>query len=236
MIRVALVEDDKNYADEMTEYLKRYEKECGEKIQVAYFPDGAEIVEDYQANYDIILMDIEMKFMDGMTAAEHIRQVDNEVVIIFITNMPQYVMQGYKVDALDYVLKPVNYFAFSQRIERALTRMKKRKKKFLSIAVQGGMQKIDVSQILYVEVLNHDLVLHTKKGNFNSKGSMKDIETMLVGESFYRCNKCYLVNLEYVDGVQNFDVYIGDEILQVSRAKKKQFMDTLNDYINEVSK
>ena len=74
------------------------------------------IAVDYRAVYDIILMDIEMRFMDGMTAAEKIREHDSEVVIIFITNMPQYAIKGYRVDALDYVLKPVSYFAFSQRI------------------------------------------------------------------------------------------------------------------------
>ena len=62
--------------------------------------------------------------MDGMSAAEEIRKMDTEVVIIFITNMPQYAIQGYRVDALDYVLKPVSYFAFTQRIDRALTRLK----------------------------------------------------------------------------------------------------------------
>ena len=83
-------------------------------------------------------MDIEMRFMDGMTAAEKIREHDSEVVIIFITNMPQYAIKGYLVDALDYVLKPVSYFAFSQRIDRALVRMKKRDRKYLTIAVKGG--------------------------------------------------------------------------------------------------
>ncbi|WP_368735807.1 LytR/AlgR family response regulator transcription factor, partial [Thomasclavelia ramosa] len=92
-----------------------------------------------------------MKFMDGMSAAEKIRKMDTEVVIIFITNMPQYAIQGYRVDALDYVLKPVSYFAFTQRIDRALTRLKKREKKYLTIAVKGGMMKLDLSEICYVE-------------------------------------------------------------------------------------
>ena len=70
-----------------------------------------------------------MKFMDGMSAAEEIRKVDTEVVIIFITNMAQYAIRGYAVDALDYVLKPVSYFAFSQRLSRAIGRMKKTRDK-----------------------------------------------------------------------------------------------------------
>ena len=123
MIRIALVEDDPAYAEQLTSYLREYEKESKERISVQTFSDGEDIVTEYRADYDIILMDVEMKFMDGMSAAEEIRKMDTEVVIIFITNMPQYAIQGYRVDALDYVLKPVSYFAFTQRIDRALARL-----------------------------------------------------------------------------------------------------------------
>ena len=89
-------------------------------------------MQKYQSQYDIILMGIEMKFVNGMTAAEKIRKMDSEVVIIFITNMAQYAIRGYAVDDLDYVLKPVSYFAFSQKLVRVLNRMKKERAKRLS--------------------------------------------------------------------------------------------------------
>lgn len=236
MIRVALVEDDPNYRTELTEYLKRYEQESGEKFRITAFSDGDEIAENYRADYDIILMDIEMTFMDGMTAAERIREADSEVVIIFITNMPQFVMKGYKVDALDYVLKPISYFAFTQRIERALNRMRRRTGKYLAITIKGGMQKLDISRITYVEVRDHDLIFHTVNGEFLGKGSMKELEDELEPEHFFRCNKCYLINLEYVESVQNNDVQVGKDVVQVSRSRKKALMDVLNDYMNEVGK
>jgi DNA-binding LytR/AlgR family response regulator len=236
MVRIAMVEDDGAYRDQLKEYLERYEKECGESFRISVFTDGAEIAENYKSNYDIILMDIEMRYMDGMTAAERIRQVDAEVVIIFITNMAQYVMKGYTVDAMDYVLKPITYYAFSQRIDRALQRMKRRNKRYIAINHQGGMTKLDVSQITYVEVRDHDLVYHTRKGSFTTKGTLADAQRLLDSKHFFRCNKGYLVNLEYVESVQNYDVQVGDTWLQVSRPKKKALLDALNDYINEVSK
>ena len=127
MIRIAIVEDDRVYAGTLQEYLCRYEKESGEIIQSTLFEDGEDIAVGYRAEYDIILMDIEMQFMDGMSAAETIRKVDEEVTIIFITNMAQYAIRGYSVNALDYVLKPVSYFAFSQRLDRAVSRLRKKK-------------------------------------------------------------------------------------------------------------
>ncbi len=236
MIRLALVEDDETYRKELTEYLKQYESEHGEKFHLSVFTDGDEIVEDYKAVYDIILMDIEMQFMDGMTAAEHIREYDSEVVIMFITNMPQYVMKGYTVDALDYVLKPISYYAFSQKIERAISRMKQRSHKFISVPIKGGIKKFDINRLTYVEVSDHDLIYHTLDGDFTSKGSLSEVEEVLKEYHFFRCNKCYVVNLEFIDSVQNSDINMAGQIIQVSRAKKKALMDALNNYMNEVSK
>ena len=111
----------------LQEFLQQYaERERRECSTLPVYSDGDQIVHKYKSQYDIILMDVEMKFMDGMSAAEEIRKADTEVVIIFITNMAQYAIRGYAVDALDYVLKPVSYFAFSQRLNRAISRMKKR--------------------------------------------------------------------------------------------------------------
>lgn len=237
MIHIALVEDDKSYVETLKSYLKQYESESNEKIKTTVFSDGEDIVIDYKANYDIILMDIEMRFMDGMTAATRIREMDSEVVIIFITNMPQYVMDGYKVDALDYVLKPLTYFSLSQRIDRALSRLRRRSKQYITVNLEGGMQKIDVSRIKYIEVQNHDCYIHTLDGTFTTKEALKNLEQMVHSPTFFRCNKCYLVNLEFVERIQNSDILMsGGDLIQVSRAKKKEFMDALNDYINEVSK
>ena len=236
MLRIAVVEDDKTYAAQLKEYLVCYGTEKNQKISVALFPDGEDIVTDYSAEFDIILMDVEMTFMDGMTTAERIREKDNEVVIIFITNMPQYAIQGYKVDALDYVLKPISYFAFSQRIDRALTRVKKKEATYITVAQKGGKKKLNVDKICYVEVRDHDLIYHSTKGDIVTKSSMKEAEDTLGGTKFFRCNRCYLVNLEYVEDFRGNDVTVASDVIQVSRARKKAFMDALNDYMNEVGR
>jgi DNA-binding LytR/AlgR family response regulator len=98
------------------------------------------------------------------------------------------------------------------------------------------MIKLDVSQILYVEVRDHELVYHTRKDTITTKGTLSDAEQMLHDKTFFRCNKSFLVNLEYVEAVQNYDVQVVDTWIPVSRTKKKALMDALNDYINEVSK
>ena len=236
IVRIALVEDDPIYQKQILDFLSRFEAERGESFQVTTFTDGHEIAFHYDGSYDILLMDIELGVMNGMEAAEAIRKLDSEVVIIFITNMPQYAIKGYMVDALDYVLKPLSYYAFSQRIDRALTRMRRRGKKYISIPVKGGIKKLDISRIMYVEIQDHDLIFHTTIGVLQSKGNLTEIEEQLDPKQFFRCGKSHLVNLEFVEGVENNDVQVGDDVVQVSRTRRKALLDALNDYINEVSK
>ena len=234
MIRLALVEDDGNYRSQLKEYIARYAQSSGERFTVQEFEDGDEIALGYKAEYDIILMDIEMKFMDGMMAAGEIRKVDTEVIIIFITNSPQYAIMGYAVDALDYVIKPVSYFAFSQRLARAIERLQHRSRHFLQVNTREGTHKLDIKQLYYIESQGHDLFFHTSEGELLGSGSMQEFEKRLEAYSFFRCNKGYLVNLEYVDTVHGENVIVHGETVALSRARRKAFLDALNNYINGV--
>lgn len=234
MIKIAIVEDEHAYAMQLQEYLHTYEKENGEVFEISLFSDGDEIVHKYKPIYDIILMDIEMKFMDGMSAAEEIRKVDTEVVIIFITNMPQYAIRGYAVEALDYVLKPISYFAFSQRLNRAIGRIKKRISKTISINIKGGTVRLDVANITYVESQGHTLIFHTTGAEYEASGTMKELEKDLESFNFYRANKGYLINLAHVDGIKDACAVVRGEALLISRSRKKDFMEMLTRYWGEV--
>lgn len=236
MLRIAIVEDDPVYTRQLKDYLLQYEKTSGERFAITCFTDGDEIALEYEAEYDIILMDIEMRYMNGMTAAEEIRKRDTEVVIIFITNTPQYALKGYAVDALDYVLKPISYHAFTQRIQRAMVRMQRRSRKYIRIDAREGSQKIDQARICFVEVQGRTLLFHTLDGVFETQGTLKETQENLDEKMFFRCNKGYLVNLEQVSGMRGDNVLVGGEEVQVSRSKKKAFLDALNNYIHEVSK
>ena len=236
MIRIAIVEDENIYALQLQEFLKQYERENEENFQITLFSDGDEIVHKYKAEYDIILMDVEMKFMDGMSAAEEIRKLDTEVVIIFITNMPQYAIRGYAVDALDYVLKPVSYFAFSQRLNRAIVRMKRRENKTIFVGVKGGTIRLDATDVFYIESQGHTLNFHTASGVYEAFGTMKEQEEKLEPLHFYRGNKGYLINLAHVEGVRDGYAVVKGEKLLLSRSRKKEFMETLTRYWGEVMK
>ena len=191
-----------------------------------------EILEDYRPVYDLILLDIEMKHLDGMETARRIRELDPEVMLVFITNMAQYAIKGYAVDALDYVLKPVSYYAFSQRLGRAVERVARRARHFLQINAHGTAHKLDTSAIYWIENCGHDLVFHTAEGEVTAPGSMTETEEKLAQDSYFRVNKGCLVNLEHVDRMDGEDAIVHGDRVPLARARRKAFLDALNDYIN----
>lgn len=233
MIRFAIADDEPLFQKQLKEYLTRYGTESDQAFSIAVYDDGAALLEAYRGQYDILLLDIQMKDMDGMTAAKRIRAIDEEIVIVFITNMQQYAIEGYSVGALDYLLKPVTYYAFSQCMERVIRRIKRKDKTYLLVNSPQGGRKIDADELLHVEIHSHLLIYHTKSGDISAIGSMKEVEDSLSGLPFYRCNKGDLINLAHVDGIRDGDAVVGGKTVPVSRAKKKAFLDALNRYINE---
>ena len=236
MIRLAIVEDEENYRRELLAFIRQYGKERTLDFDVTEYTDGDEITERYDASFDIILMDIQMRFMDGMRAAEEIRQKDADVIIMFITNMTDYAIRGYQVDALDYILKPVTYFSFASRLDRAVARLQKKDdKSSVTISLRtGGVQKVDAADIYYIESDAHVLIFHTAKGDFETYGRMKDCEEKLVPLHFFRSNKGYLVNLRHVDGVRDGCSIVQGHSLIISRARKKEFMEALTAYMGDL--
>lgn len=234
MIKIAVVEDEKIYVEQISEYLRQYGKEQAEELQVTVYRDGDAITAEYKAQFDIIFMDIQMKFVDGMTAAEEIRRKDSEVIIIFITSMSQYAIRGYEVNALDYVLKPVTYFAFSQKLGKAIARLKKRNTRYITVSVKGGIRRVEVSDIYYVESQGHTLTYHTKDGEILSSATMKSAEAQLEESNFSRGNKCYLINLEHVEGVKDKCAVVKGKNLPLSRSGLKGFMQELTRYWGEI--
>lgn len=236
MIRIAIVEDEVHYQEQLAAFLQRFEQERGEHIEIATYADGDEFVEDYKAQFDIILMDVQMRFMDGMAAAEEIRKMDSEVVIMFITNMAQYAIKGYEVDALDYILKPISYFQFSQRLNRAIERMKRREEHYLTIKVKGGVKRFRISDIYYIESQGHKLIFVMKTEEVETFGTMKEMEELLAEHPFFRGNKGYFINLEHVEGMDDIFAVVKGKRLLISRPKRKAFMEALSNYWGDVIK
>ena len=234
MIRIAIAEDDPQCFAQLEQYIGDYGRETGRAFQVTHYDNGEDLVERYRPDFDLILMDVDMPFMDGMTAAGYVRRQDPEVVIVFVTNLAQYAIQGYSVNALDYILKPVTYFSFAQRLGRALQYVKKREDSCLIVSVKGGTVKLEVDGIFYIERLGRQLIFHTQDGVHASSATLQQMEEALEDKGFARCNKGYLVNLAHVSGIQDGCAVVRGDKLLISRGRRGPFLDALADYIGGI--
>lgn len=230
MIKVAIVEDDEECVDLLKSYIERYCKENGVDVQVVCYSDGIDIVSEYSSDYDIILLDIVMKHMKGMQTAQYIRNSDTKVIIIFITGCAQYAIDGYSVDALSYLLKPVNYVTFACQFERCVEKVEHDRTDYVTFSTEKGIDRIDTAKIVYVESRGHQMIIHTAGDCYYVYETMKKIESLLPKDRFTRCNNCYLVNLAYVEGVHGDYCLIGGDELKISRPKRKVFVDELTAY------
>ena len=173
MIRVAIVEDEAAVREQLAGYVQRCTRQYGTLFEVTMFTDGLEILEEYRPVYDIIFLDVEMPQLDGMETARRIRAMDSEVQLISITNMAQYAIKGYAVGALDYVLKPVPYFAFSQQLQKAVGQLTRRARQYLAVPVDGGMRRVDAAEVYYIESDGHRINFYTENGDFSAPGTLK---------------------------------------------------------------
>ena len=231
MYHIAIVEDEIDCQEQLKEYISKYGKEHNLEFQISVFQDGAEILEGYASVYDVILLDIEMPKINGMDAAEQIRAMDESVVLMFITNMASYAIRGYGVGALDFVMKPVNYYTFSMKMTRALKRVKQQEQKSILLTLQDGVKKLELNQIYFIEVQNRMLYYHTAEGDYVVRGTMQGAENALAEYPFAKCNHWYLVNLMQVKEVRGNVVTVGNFELEISRRNKTTFLKALTEYM-----
>jgi len=235
MIKIAIVEDDKECAISLQGLLSRYAKEHGEDFNITYFEDGDEITDPYKTGFDIIFFDIKMKRMDGITASQYVRRFDQEVVIIFVTRMHQFALKGYSVDAKGFLIKPVAYLELAAVLRRVLKKIHTNPAHYLLCPIDGGTVKLETHTIMYIESFGHTMDIHTTEGRQKISISMDKLQEKLKICHFVRSSRSYLVNLKYVRSAKlSIGVTLQNKtILPLGRTYKQIFFDALTKYENE---
>lgn len=230
MINVAIVEDEVEPAQALAACVQRYGREHGISFSCVRYANAITFLQNYKGTADIIFMDIRMPHMDGMSAAEKLRSCDSAAIIIFVTSLVQYAVDGYKVGALDFVVKPVEYASFSLTMRRAIERVSRMRGKKVRVNGAAETALLQVDDIRYVEILQHHLVYHTIHGDYDGYGTLIEVEKQLAGESFVRCNACFLVNLRYVTEIKGYTVCLGQDELRISHPKRRAFVAAFESY------
>lgn len=232
MLNIAIVEDNKADAARLTAYLDRFSSETGRKINVAAFDNAVVFLEKYAPRYDIIFMDIDMPMLSGMDASRRLREIDKNVILIFVTNLAQFAVDGYEVHAYDFVVKPIGYYSFSIKLKRAIERLGAETGMMLDIRTREKLTRVASKEVKYIEIYDHNLIYHTESGDITAVGTLSEIESSLRKVGFYRCSRCYLVNLRYVLGVHGNAVNMGGLEIQISSGRRKGFMAALADHLS----
>lgn len=231
MIHIAICDDEKDFVVYLTSLLNQYAAETGEEIKITAYYDGMELIEKYDTTIDLIFLDIQMRLLNGLRAAERVRQMDEKVGIIFLTTLTQYGLEGYKYQAINYVIKPMKYVRLKAEMDQWLRKHRKDDNLSMVISNDTGRYKVFLKSLRYVETFNRNLLLHTEQENIICYKSMKEMEQELQGKGFIRCHTSYIVNLFYVKGVNKLEIdLITGETIPISQPKRKNFMETLTEY------
>lgn len=234
MFRIAVVEDNDSDFAMLKSFFSSYSKDSGEKAEfnVVRFKSALVFLDAYAADFDMVFMDIMLPDIDGLEASKRLRKMDEDVMLIFVTNMAQLAVNGYEVNAFDYIVKPVSRSNFFIKLKRALSSVKVRGGVQIRLRIDGGFATISSNDVSFIETSGHNIVYHTKRGDYTVRGTLKSIEGGLP-KNFKRCNSCYLVNLKYVTQLKDVFVYLGETKLQISQHKRTEFVHALNSFLND---
>ncbi|MBR1814406.1 MAG: response regulator transcription factor [Lachnospiraceae bacterium] len=232
-MNIAVLEDERESAEAIRSALNRWKEESNEELQLTFFSSGEELLKDYVSQFDVIFLDIILPGMTGMQTAESLREKDPDVVLIFLTNMAQYAIDGYKYSAADYFVKPFSYYALKMRMDRIKGQMKVKKPAECVIRLPNGLIRMPLEKIQYIESVGHETTFHTVDGTYTTRDkSMRQLEKELYPYSFRRCNVSYLVNLKHCTAVRDYELTVGGDTLVISRAKRKDFLYEMSKYLS----
>ena len=225
MLHVVITEDSPFDRQVLRTGLEEYAAQKQLSLEITEFPDGRELLAQYPENADLIFLDIMMEGMDGLTAARQLRRRDEKVLLVFVTSMVQYAVQGYSVDATDFLVKPVSSTALRLCMDRLLKKLRQEEPLRLRFSNRGGDYQVLASEICYFESLNHRLIVHTPREAIPVDSSLAAAEQMVSGLPFFRCHVSFLVNLQYIDRISGNDVWVNGTPLLISRYRRKDFLE-----------
>lgn len=217
--RIAIVDDSNIDAEYVQGILNNWAELRQTKIQTEVFPSAESFLFRYAEDkaWDILLLDIEMGTMDGVSLAKKIRQENDAVQIVFITGFADYISEGYEVSALHYLMKPVKQDKLFAVLDRAVAAMQKTERVIL-LPVGGEMLRLPVGQVQYVEAFSHTVAIVTGTDTIQVKMPISEIEKML-GDGFIRSHRSYLVGLKHIARLSKTEVVLDNgKSLPLSRS------------------
>ena len=233
---IAVVDDDQKFVEQMQSFLSRYSEEEKVDFHVRTFYSGMDFITGYLPEFDIIFMDIEMPGFSGMETARELRGKDENVCLVFITNIAKYAIEGYSVSAMDFIVKPIDYFVFSLTLKRALGRVRSRTGEKIILQTKSARVSVSLNDIVYIETDKHYLLYHVGSMVYRTRGTIGEALENYGPNGFDCCNSGCIVNMKYVSSFDNNTVTVSfggkKTVLTISRNRRKDFLNALSSYLS----
>lgn len=221
--KTAICDDCNTDVEYISSLVEDWARNSERQVIIKKFPSAEAFLFQYEEerDFDILLLDIEMGGQNGMELAQRVRQDNRAVQIVFITGFPDYMAEGYEVNALHYLMKPVSGEKLNIVLDRAAANLKKAEKR-LRVVYDRQTDLIPLDRILYIEAQKQYVCIHTKEQEYRMKGSLSDMEEEL-DRRFYRCQRSFLVNLSCVARIRSNCVVLNNgEEIPISRGMAEE--------------
>lgn len=233
-MKIAICDDEKQLRSTILGLIEPHFASKSEYF-ISEFSCGEELIKYYESekDFDIIFLDIEMKEKNGIETAREIRKIDKKAIIIFITSHLNYVFDTFRVNAFQFLEKPINKEDFNNDFRRAINAYKKMHYKY-EINYKNQISVIDVENITHIEVLNHSIFVHCNAKSYQKTGKLKDEIINLYQFGFVQCHKSFLVNMLHIKSIGESNIILkNDTDLIISKKYRKLVLESFNKFLSE---
>ncbi len=237
MINIAIIEDSPEDYEYLREGIEKYSAGSQESVAIRHYESAFKFLDEYKFEFDIIFMDIALPDINGLMASEKLRKKDDDVALVFVTNLAHLAIKGYSVSATDFIVKPVNYYKLSSLLEKLVKKIKYNRNNYMTISTVHGMERMSLSDIMYVEAKAHRITFHLTQREVTYSDTLTACEKNLPEQEFVRCYQSFIVNIHYVDSCNGSELLLKDgTVIPVSRSKKKLVMQKMLEQYMGVAK
>ena len=209
-MKIAIVEDEKIHQDYLAAMLRGVSKDYGIVLSLRVFDSGEAFLFAFEEEkVDAVLLDIQLKTMNGYALAEIIRQKDKNIPLAFITGIKDYVFEGYNVDACGYILKPIKKESVYQLMNKIIKKLSSVERS-LMVKTKDGIINLYENDIYYIESANHSTILHINKGSYVSNTKLREWVEELSEEKFFKVHRCYIINLGMIEKIEKTEVLMNN--------------------------
>lgn len=228
-MRIAICDDQTVCLEQTLSAVKKCLPAVEARIEL--FKSGVTFLREFKRRpYDMVFLDIEMPEMDGITLARHLRKLNQEVPVVFLTSHMEYATTGYEVNALRFLGKPVDYNKLREVLTVVVDRIQKQR--ILWIKTDMGEQKLFVKNILFMEAQNQNILIYTNEDTYCVRYNLSDYEKELAPDGFFRIHRGYIVALSHIKCFGKNEITVDNNTtLPVSRSKEKVLREALFQHI-----